>query len=126
MSDHPLPGIPAEKVPGKIDGSVKPGLHGMPPFTTPFAPGLLALLLTACATPTPRAAPLGAGTKSSTTATSGDGSVLVCDDYASTGSNIRRRHCYRETEEMRRARQQQIDALHQSAPVNAAKSSGPQ
>lgn len=49
---------------------------------------------------------------------------MVCDDQASTGSNIRRRHCYLETEEMRRAKQQQIDALHQGAPVNAAKPTG--
>jgi hypothetical protein len=102
----------------------------VPSYSTLFAPGLLALILTACATPgappaTARTPPVGAATPTATIATPHpEGSVMVCDDQASTGSNIRRRHCYLETEEMRRAKQQQIDALHQGAPVNAAKPTG--
>lgn len=89
---------------------------------------LLAAGLIACAsnaavaqeqnTPKPAAAEAEADNAA---APADDGSVVVCEEQANTGSKIRRRSCHRETEAMRQEKQQQIDARHQSSVANTTK-----
>ncbi len=78
---------------------------------------LLSLLgLASCAAPATKPLPPVA-------AAPADG-VLECRDDSATGSNIRHHHCERVTEEMRRQRQAQINALQRPSGSNAGAAAG--
>lgn len=109
------------------------------PFPLPHLAALLiAAALSGCAAPAPapspapvsaKRAPATAAAAAKSTApaktakapppASSDDSVVVCEDEAATGSNIRKHKCYRETAEMRRQKQEQIDALHRAQGANS-------
>lgn len=100
------------------------------PMKSLIAPLVCALLL-GCAAPPKQTAPsrsAGPATpaKTSTASSAKDTQqeTVVCSDESATGSNIRRRRCERITEELRRERQAQVDALQQRGSANAGAPSG--
>ena len=81
---------------------------------------LASALLLGCATAPADKAP---SKKNAATSTAKEETV-VCSDESATGSNIRRRRCERMTEELRRQRQAQVDALQRPGTANAGAPSG--
>lgn len=92
-----------------------------------IAPLACALLLGCAAQPEQAASARPAAPANTSTASRSKDAKeapVVCSDESATGSNIRRRRCERMTEELRRERQAQVDALQRPGTANAGPPSG--
>ena len=89
---------------------------------------LACVLVLGCAVQPEQAAPAKPAAPAKTSAASNPKDAkeapVVCSDESATGSNIRRRRCERMTEELRRERQAQVDALQRPGTANAGPPSG--